>query len=145
MSRALKVVVGATIVSLTVVSSAAAMSTGGPRAMPGIPPGAMKHMEHPTKAAWIPYSPALHPHGWRVTASSAAAGHPASAVLGSRRSAYWQSARLGRHARLPQSITVRFPSAQPVSGLTYVPRRPLGEIGRFRVTLSPDGRRFGRA
>jgi galactose oxidase len=105
----------------------------------------MKHMEHPSKAAWIPYSPALHPHGWRVSASSAAAGHPARAVLGSRRSAYWQSDRLGRHARLPQSITIRLPAAELVSGLTYVPRRRLGEIGRFRVTLSRDGRRFGRA
>ena len=112
--------------------------------MGGIPPGAMEHMEHPSRAAWIPYSPALDPHGWRVYASSAAAGHPAIAVLGSRRSAYWQSARLGfRHARLPQSITIRFPSAELVSGLRYLPRRGLGEIGRFRVTLSRDGRRFG--
>ena len=79
-----------------------------------------------------------------MTAASAAPGHPARAVLGSRRSAYWLSARLGRHARLAQSITIRLPSAELVSGLTYVPRRPLGEIGRFRVTLSRDGRRFGR-
>ena len=138
------VVVVATIASSIVVGSAAAMSPSGPMVMSAIPPGAMQHMEHPTKAARIPYSPALHPQGWRVSASSAAAGHPARAVLAPRRSAYWQSARLGRHARLPQSITIRLPSAQLVSGLTYVPRRRLGEIGRFRVTLSQDGRRFGR-
>jgi galactose oxidase len=137
------VVVLATIAS-SIVSSAAGMSPRRPMAMPGIPPDAMQHMEHPSKAAWIPYAPALDPDGWWVSASSAAAGHPARAVLGSRRSAYWQSARLGRHARLPQSITIRLPSAELVSGLTYVPRRRLGEIGRFRVTLSRDGRRFGR-
>ena len=111
--------------------------------MPGIPAGAMQHMDHPTRAAWIAFSQPLDPHGWTVTASSAVAGHPASAVLGLRRSAYWRSARLGGSTHLPQSITIRFPSSQLVSGLTYVPHARAGEIGRFRVTLSRDGRRFG--
>ena len=113
--------------------------------MGGIPPGAMEHMEHPTKAAWIPFAPALPTHGWTVTASTEAPGHRAPAVLGSRRAGYWQSGRLDRKAHLPQSITIRFPAAELVSGLTYVPRAGLGEVGRFRVTLSRDGKRFRRA
>ena len=54
-------IVVATIAASIVVSSATAMSTGGPMGMAGIPPGAMRHMVHPSKAAWIPFSPALHP------------------------------------------------------------------------------------
>ncbi len=144
-SRALVLVLVPTIASLIAVSAAAAMSGRRPMAMPGIPAGAMQHMEHPTKAAWIAFSQPLHPHGWTVTASSFATGHPASAVLGSRRSAYWRSARLGSDTQLPQSITIRFPSSRLVSGLMYVPHARVGEIGRFRVTLSRDGSRFGAA
>ncbi len=121
-------------------SPAAAMS---PMTMPGMPSGAMQHMERPTKAAWMPFAPALAPGRWSVTASTAAPAHPARAVLGKSRSGFWRSARLGRGAHLPQSLTITFRSAQLVSGLTYVPHARDGEIGRFRITLSRDGARFG--
>jgi galactose oxidase len=144
-------VLGATILLgvFAASSGATAMPPGGGHgtsmAMGGIPAGAMQHMEQPTKAAWIPFSPALRPKGWTVTASSSAAGHPVKVVIGPRSSAYWRSARLGRHARLPQSITIRFRTPELVSGLAYTPRVGLGEIGRFTVALSRDGVRFGRA
>ena len=121
-------------------SPAAAMS---PMTMPGMPSGAMQHMERPTKAAWMPFAPALAPGRWSVTASTAAPAHPARAVLGKSRSGFWRSARLGRGAHLPQTLTITFRSAQLVSGLTYVPHARDGEIGRFRITLSRDGARFG--
>ncbi len=143
-------VLAATILMGVVANSSSATAMpprgghGRSMAMGGIPPGAMQHMEMPTKAAWIPFSPALRPKGWTVTASSATAGHPVKVVIGSRSSAYWQSARLGRSAHLPQSITIAFRAPDLVSGLAYTPRVGLGEIGRFEVTLSSDGRRFGR-
>jgi len=102
------------------------------------------HMEMPTAAAFIPYAAALKPHGWTVSASSAAAGHSASDVLGSRRSSFWQSARLGGRVHLPQSVTVTFAKRAIVSGLTYRPHGMSGVIGRFVVRLSTDGTHFGR-
>ena len=104
----------------------------------------MKHMEMPTAAAFIPYAAQLKPHGWTVSASSTATGHPASAVLGSRRSSFWQSAHLGGQVALPQSVTVTFAKRIVVSGLTYLPHGTRGVIGRFVVRLSRDGTHFGR-
>ena len=101
------------------------------------------HMEMPTAAAFISYAAALAPHGWTVSASSNAPGHSATAVLGSRPSGFWQSARLGGRVRLPQSVTVRFQKPTIVSGLTYIAQRTLGVIGRFAVRLSSDGIHFG--
>jgi len=105
---------------------------------------AMSHMEMPTKAAFVPYATVLVPDGWRVSASSTAAGASASAVLSSRGASFWQSARLGRRVHLPQSLTVTFLRATVVSGLTYVPHGHSGVIGRFAITVSSDGRHFGR-
>jgi len=103
---------------------------------------AMKHMEMPTKAAYVPYAAVLKPHGWTVSASSTASGSSASAVLGSGRS-YWRSARLGARVHLPQSLTVTFSKPTLISGLTYVPHSKRGVIGHFKVRLSTDGRHFG--
>jgi galactose oxidase len=100
-------------------------------------------MEMPSSAAFISYAAALAPHGWTVSASSNAPGHSAGAVLSSRPSGFWQSARLGDRVRLPQSVTVRFQKPTIVSGLTYVPQRMHGVIGRFVVRLSSDGIHFG--
>ena len=111
----------------------------------GITPAAMAHMEHPTKGAWTPFAPALAPHGWRVVATTAAPGHPAGAVLGSRSSAYWQSVRLGRRTHLPETITIRLASPELVLGIRYVPHAGLGEIGLFSVSVSSDGRHFSPA
>ena len=111
----------------------------------GITPSAMAHMEQPTKAAWIPFAPTLGPHGWHVVATTAAPGHPASAVLGSQSSAYWQSVRLGRRTHLPEMITIRLASPELVAGIRYVPHVGLGEIGLFSVSVSSDGRHFGPA
>jgi galactose oxidase len=105
---------------------------------------AMKHMEMPTAAAFIPYAAPLKPHGWTVSASSTAAGHPAGAVLGSAQSSFWQSARLGGRVDLPQSVTVTFAKRTLVSGLTYLPHGMRGVIGRFVVRLSSDGTHFSR-
>jgi galactose oxidase len=104
----------------------------------------MKHMEMPTPAAFIPYAVPLKPQGWTVRASSTAARHAASAVLGSRRSSFWQSARLGGRVELPQSVTVTFTKRMIVSGLTYLPHGMRGVIGRFVVRLSSDGTHFAR-
>jgi galactose oxidase len=122
--------------------------------MPASKPAGMKtpmpgmntpmHMEMPTKAAWIPYAAVLKPHRWTVIASSTAAGSSARAVLGSRRSSFWQSARLARGIRLPQTLTVRFPRPTVISGLSYVPRGRRDVIGRFVIQLSGDGRHFDR-
>jgi galactose oxidase len=109
-------------------------------------PASMKarmHMEMPTKAAWIPYAAVLKPHRWTVSATSTATGSSASAVLGSRRSSFWQSARLGRRVRLPQSLTVTFPKPTVISGLTYVPHGLRNVIGRFAVRVSRDGHDYG--
>ncbi len=105
---------------------------------------AMEHMEMPTAAAFVPYAAPLKPYGWTVSASSTAAGHAASAVLGSRQSSFWQSARLGGRVDLPQSVTVTFTKRMAVSGLTYLPHGMRGVIGRFVVRLSSDGTHFGR-
>jgi galactose oxidase len=141
--------VAAMVAVLACSGLAGAMAPAGKRpasmGMSGVPAGAMMHMEHPTKAAWIPFAPALRPRGWRATASSATPGHPAGSVLHAGRATYWQSGQLARSVRLPQSITIRFPAPTLVSGLTYVPRTGLGAVGRFRVTLSMDGTRFQHA
>ena len=101
------------------------------------------HMEMPTAAAYIPDAAALEPHGWTVSASSTAADHSATAVLGSGQSSFWQSARLGGRVHLPQSVTVKFAKRTAVSGLTYLPHGMRGVIGRFVVRLSSDGTHFG--
>jgi galactose oxidase len=111
----------------------------------GISPRAMAHMEKPMNGAWTPFAPALAPRGWRVLTTTAAPGHPASAALGSQPSAYWQSARIGRRARLPQRITIELASSTLVAGIRYVPRTGLGEIGLFTVSVSSDGSHFGPA
>ncbi len=103
----------------------------------------MRHMEMPGPKSCIPFRPTLEPQAWGAEASSSATGHPASAVLRTRAGGYWQSARLGRGSRLPQTITIRLRTAEYVTGITYVPRAGLGEIGRFRVSVSGDGRHFG--
>ena len=119
------------------------MGRSGSSGSSGSTGSSMAHMEMPTAAAFTPYAPALESHGWTVSASSTAAGHPAGAVVGSRRSSYWQSAGLRRRVRLPQSVTVRFAKRTIVSGLTYVPHGMRGVIGRFVVRLSSDGVHFG--
>jgi len=103
----------------------------------------MNGMEMPTKAAFVPYAAVLKPHGWKVTASSTARGGSASAVLGSGRSPFWRSARLGGHVHLPQSLTVNFSKQTVISGLTYVPLGKSDVIGRFVVRVSSDGKHFG--
>ena len=100
----------------------------------------MKHMEMPTKAAFVPYAAVLKPHGWSVSASSTASGHSARAVLGSH--GFWRSARLGPRVHLPQSLTVTFPKQTLISGLTYLPHGNKDVIGHFEVRLSTDGRHF---
>ncbi len=132
--------------------SSATMRSGRPEAAMGGMSGmgssgptgsSTMHMEMPTAAAFTSYAAALTPHGWTVSATSNAPGHSASAVLSVRRPGFWQSARLGGRVRLPQSVTVRFQKPTIVSGLTYIPQRMLGVIGRFAVRLSSDGIHFG--
>ena len=126
--------------------AAGSMSSGMPTAGGGMSSSVMAHMERPPKAAWIPFAPALPTRGWKVTASSSVPGHGAAAVLGKNGSAYWQSARLSKRVRLPQSLTIMLPSRTVVSGLSATPRSGRsspGLIGRFRVTLSTDGVHFG--
>jgi galactose oxidase len=101
-------------------------------------------MEMPGPSSCIPFFPTLTPKGWSVTASSSSFGHPASAVLGSMSHGYWQSSRIGQGAGLPLTITITLPAPKAVSGLSYTPQSGLGEIGRFTVQLSTDGRRFSK-
>lgn len=137
-ARLFIVFVGASVLALWGMPASAA---AGMSASPGM---RTMHMEMPTKAAWIPYAAVLRPNRWTVSASSTATGSSASAVLGSRRTSFWQSARLGRRARLPQSLTVTFPKPTVISGLTYVPHGLRDVIGRFAIRLSRDGHDFGR-
>jgi len=122
--------------------SGAMMGSSGATGSSGSTGSSMMHMEMPTAAAFIPYEAKLKPHGWTASASSTAAGHAASAVLGSRQSSFWQSARLGGRVHLPQSVTVTFAKRTIVSGLTYLPHGMRGVIGRFVVRLSSDGTHF---
>jgi galactose oxidase len=151
----LVVITGAVLAALGGAGSAVA---GAPGSMPGMhgshgsmpgmhgsaPTGtrAPMHMEMPTKAAWIPYAAVLKPRGWTVSATSSAPGSSPRAVLGLRRSSFWQSAGLGGRIGLPQSLTITFSKPTVVSGLTYVPRGLRHVIGRFVVRLSRDGRHF---
>jgi galactose oxidase len=127
------------LVAVALIAASASVAS----AMSGDSASAMKHMEMPTKAAFVPYAAVLKPHGWTASASSSAVGSSPDAVLRSGGSSYWRSAPLGRHARLPQSLTVTFSKPTVVSGLTYVPHGKSGVIGQFTVTVSRDGRHFG--
>lgn len=104
----------------------------------------MLGMIMPTPSSYIPDAPALVPEGWTASASSHTPGHAASAALSGEPAAYWQS---GPSVALPQSLTIDIRGSQEVSGLTYEPRhgaKPQGAIGRFEVTVSSDGKHFGR-
>ncbi len=108
-------------------------------------PAKMKHMEMPGPKSCIPFRPPLSPSAFTASASSASPGHPASAALGRTTHSFWKSARLGRRARLPQTVTITLHRPQTVSGLEYFPKKGTGEIGRLVVSVSRDGRHFGPA
>jgi hypothetical protein len=129
---------------IVIVAAAVIPASGGAASAVAGSSVSVMHMEMPTKAAFVPYAAVLNPHGWMVSASSTAAGRSPRAVLGSRRSSFWQSARLGGRVHLPQSLTVTFSKGTVISGLTYVPHGKSGVIGRFVVRLSTDGKHFGR-
>jgi galactose oxidase len=99
-----------------------------------------------TAAAPIIDPPTLVREGWTATASTSVAGHPADAVLGGKASTYWESQSPTSRGTLSQWITIDMRGPQEVSGLTYEPRQgahPVGEIGRFAVSVSTDGVHFG--
>ena len=80
-------------------------------------------------------SPKLSDSGWSASASTAAAGYPASNVLGTAYSSYWQS------TDLPASITIDMQLNYQITDFEYVPRsRGKGtEVGRildYAVCLS---------
>ena len=105
--------------------------------------GAMRHMEMPGPSACVAFRPALAPSGFRASASSATAGHLASAALGRTAHSFWESARLRGRVRLPATVVITLHSVQTVTGVQYVPQHGVGEIGGFSVSLSRDGRHFG--
>jgi hypothetical protein len=106
----------------------------------------MPGMVMATAAAPIIDPPTLVREGWTATASMSVAGHPADAVLDGKASTYWESQSPTSRGTLPQWITIDMRGPQEVSGLTYEPRQgahPVGEIGRFAVSVSTDGVHFG--
>ncbi len=129
------------IVAFASAGQAAALAGGSTSAMGST--NLMAGMEMPTKASKVSYASSLKPRGWSVRASSSAGGHSPSAILSQRGSRFWESAPLGGHRRLPQSVTVTFPKRLLTSGVSYVPHGTKDVIGRFVVRLSVDGRHFG--
>jgi len=106
----------------------------------------MMHMEMPGASSCVAYRPSLQgASGFAASASSATSGHPASAVLRAQGRSFWESAPLRGHTSLPQALTITLPRAQWVSGLRYIPRAGVGQVGRFTVSVSADGRHFGPA
>jgi galactose oxidase len=104
----------------------------------------MPAMDTAPKGPKTPYAPVIVLEDARAHASSSVPGHPAVEVLAMKGRGWWQS-RAGR--RGPQSVTIALGGTMRISGLTYVPRsgrRPVGVIGRFRVSVSMDGRHFRR-
>jgi galactose oxidase len=108
-------------------------------------PRMMRHMEMPGLGSCVAFRPAFGGSGFTAAASSAVVGHPASAALGRMGKSFWESARLGGRVGLPQTFTITLDGPRTVTGLQYLPRRGVGEIGRFVVSVSGDGRHFGPA
>ena len=130
---------------------ARAMSMGGSsgascrQVMMQKPMGVMRHMEMPGPSSCVAFRPALSSLGFTASASSAVVGRGASGAVGRGAGSFWESARLGGRVRLPQTVTIVLHGVRRVSGVRYVPRRGVGEIGGFVVSLSRDGRHFGSA
>ena len=113
----------------------------------GITPVAMAHMEQPTRAAWIPFAPALAA-AWleRVSATTAAAGPSRRARCSARgrrptgRALAWAGVRPSGddHDQARRRPSWYRDQVRPA-------RRALGEIGLFSVSVSSDGKHFGPA
>jgi galactose oxidase len=90
--------------------------------------------------------PGLPRPGWTATASDAAASYPPGNVLDGNAATIWHTTFSPHTTPLPHSLTLDLRTPRVVTGLTYLSRQDAsldGTIGRYSVTVSPDGPTWG--
>jgi len=91
--------------------------------------------------------PALPRTGWTVSATSQQPIDPARYILDGDGLTMWQTRYTGKVPKFPHSITINMHAKHVVTGLAYLPRQdgnPNGDIGRYSISVSTDGRHWGR-
>ncbi len=91
--------------------------------------------------------PALPRNGWTVSADSQAKADPAKYILDGDGLTIWSTAYTGKVPRLPHHITIDMHRTHLISGLSYLPRQDgnsNGDIGRFSVSVSSNGRNWSK-
>ena len=93
------------------------------------------------------YTVPLPRTGWTVSATSQQPIDPARYILDGDGLTMWQTRYTGKVPKFPHSITINMHARHAVTGLAYLPRQdgnPNGNIGRYSISVSTDGRHWGR-
>jgi hypothetical protein len=87
--------------------------------------------------------------GWTVTADSFQVGYEPAKALDGKTNTAWRSTYSPVATKYPHFLVVDMKKTQAVAGIDYLPRQAItttnGNIGKFEVALSADGKTWGTA
>lgn len=106
---------------------------------------ALAVISRPCVVAVVP----LDSTGWTITADSFQAGYEPTKALDKQTTTAWRTKYVSSATPYPHWLIVNMKIAKAVAGIDYLPRQATtttnGNIGKYQVALSADGKTWGTA